>query len=377
MAHLDDATIIEKTHNTARYFTEQRQVAWVALIGTVLWGIFGYFHMPQRKDPDIPVITALVITPWPGMDAARIEDRVTRRIEEVVAENSNVDVVRSTTRTGVSYVYVDLKEGTTGTGEIFDDIALKLAAIKDLPENAGPIQFLKDFGNTAALTLTVASPPLNEVQVSLRADQVRAAIEQLRAGTRGPRATVVYNFPASVSIATVSHAARLYLAQAVQDGVFRDARLLEGPQFIGVDGVTDLADSAVLSHLQHFVLERLRISEFHPDAWRATIIRDPASTRARLLAVAGDKYTYREMDDLTELMKRTFQTVKQVSKVDRFGVLGRAGDAELLAGTHRLLRRADGEAARHPAEPEHGSGRRTGGGRGSQRRAQSHRGISQ
>ena len=160
MAHLDDATIIEKTHNTARYFTEQRQVAWVALIGTVLWGIFGYFHMPQRKDPDIPVITALVITPWPGMDAARIEDRVTRRIEEVVAENSNVDVVRSTTRTGVSYVYVDLKEGTTGTGEIFDDIALKLAAIKDLPENAGPIQFLKDFGNTAALTLTVASPPL-------------------------------------------------------------------------------------------------------------------------------------------------------------------------------------------------------------------------
>ena len=52
------------------------------------------------------------------------------------------------------------------------------------------------------------------------------------------------------------------------------------------------------------------------------VIRDPAETRARLLAVAGDKYTYREMDDLTELMKRTFQTVTQVSKVDRLGVLG-------------------------------------------------------
>jgi multidrug efflux pump subunit AcrB len=322
VAHLDDATIIEKTHNTARYFTEQKQVAWVALIGTVLWGIFGYFHMPQRKDPDIPVITAMVICPWPGMDAARIEDRVTRRIEEVVAENSNVDVVRSTTRTGVSYVYVDLKEGTTGTGEIFDDIALKLNAINDLPEGAGPIQFIKDFGSTAALTLTVASPPLNEVQVSLRAEQVRAAIEQLRSGTRAPRATVVYNFPPSVSITTVSRVARLYLSQAVQDGVFRDARLLEGPQFIGVDGVTDLNDAAVLSHLQHFILERLRVSEFHPDAWPAAIIHDPADTRAKLLAVAGDKYTYREMDDLTELMKRTFQTVKQVSKVDRFGVLG-------------------------------------------------------
>ncbi|MGN6390628.1 MAG: efflux RND transporter permease subunit [Gemmatimonadales bacterium] len=322
MAHLDDATIIERTHNTARYFTEQRQVAWVALIGTVLWGIFGYFHMPQRKDPDIPVITAMVICPWPGMDATRVEDRVTRRIEEVVAENSNVDVVRSTTRTGVSYVYVDLKEGTTGTGEIFDDIALKLAGIHDLPDGAGPIQFIKDFGSTAALTLTVASPSLDEVQVSLRADQVRAAIERLRAGTTGPRATVVYNFPASVSPGSVDRPARLYLAQAVRDGVFRDARLLEGPEFVGVDGATDLDDARLLEHLQRFVLQRLRISEFHPDAWPATVVRDPADTRAKLLGVAGDKYTYRQMDDLTDLIKRTLQTVPQVSKIDRLGVLG-------------------------------------------------------
>jgi multidrug efflux pump subunit AcrB len=322
VAHLDDATIIANTHNTARYFTEQRQVAWVALIGTVLWGIYGFFSMPQRKDPEIPVITAMVICPWPGMDPERVEDRVTRRIEETVAENSNVDVVRSTTRTGVSYVWVDLKEGTTGTGEIFDDIALKLAAITDLPENAGPIQFIKDFGSTAALTLTVASPSLSEVQVSLRADEVRTAIERLRSGARGPRATVVYNFPSTISAASVTRPARLYLAQAVRDGVFRDARLLEGPQFIGVDGVSDRDDAQILSHLQRFVLEQLRVSEFHPDAWRAAVIRDPADTRMKLLAVAGDKYTYREMDDLTDLMKRTFQTVAQVSKVDRLGVLG-------------------------------------------------------
>jgi multidrug efflux pump subunit AcrB len=322
MAHKDDATIIATTHNTARYFTEQRHVAWVALIGTVLWGIFGYFSMPQRKDPDIPVITAMVICPWPGMDALRIEDRITRRIEETVAENDKVDVVRSTTRTGVSYVYVDLKEGTPETGKVFDDIALKLNAINDLPEGAGPIQFIKDFGSTAALTLTVASPPLDEVQVSLRADQLRAAIERVRANARGSRATLVYNFPSSISAASVGRPARLYLNQAIRDGIFRDARLLEGDRFVGVDGVTDLDDAAILRHIDRFVVERLRISEFHPDAWKAVIVRDPAETRAKLLAVAGDKYSYREMDDLTEFMKRTFQTVAQVSKVDRLGVLG-------------------------------------------------------
>ena len=175
MAHKDDQTVIATTHNTARYFTEKRQVAWVALAGTIIWGVIGFFAMPQRKDPDIPALSALVITPWPGMDAERVEERVTRRIEEVVAENDHVDVVRSTTRTGVSYVFIDLKEGTKGTGEIFDDIGLKLSQIHDLPDGAGPIQYIKDFGSTAALMLTVASPRIDEVQVSLRADEVTIA----------------------------------------------------------------------------------------------------------------------------------------------------------------------------------------------------------
>jgi multidrug efflux pump subunit AcrB len=322
VAHLDDATLVATRRNTARYFTEQRQVAWVALVGTVLWGIVGYFSMPQRKDPEIPVISAFVICSWRGMDAERIEERVTRRIEEVVAENEHVDVIRSTTRTGVAYVYVDLKEGTEGTGEIFDDIALKLNAIRDLPEGAGPIQFIKDFGNTAALMLTVASPRLDEVQVAIRADQMRGAIERLRAGApSGDRVTLVYNFPPSISAASVVRPATLYLESAARDGVLRDARLLQAPQFVGVDGVSSLPDSALLAHLRDFLEQRLRVSEFHPDAWPAVIVRDPSLSRERLLAVAGDKYTYRELDDFTDLMKRTLQTVDQVSKVDRSGVL--------------------------------------------------------
>ena len=322
MAHIDDATLIAKTRNLARYFTEQRQVAWVALLGTILWGLIGYFKMPQRKDPDIPVVTALVITPWPGMDAERIEDRVTRRIEAVVAENKHVETVRSVSRTNVSYVYVELKEGMTETGEIFDDIGLRLNGIRDLPPGAGPIQFIKDFGSTAALMLTVASPRLEEVQVSLRADQVRAAIEQLRAGAApGNRVSVVYNFPPSISAGSVARPAQLYLAQAEADGILRDARLLEGPQFVGVDGISDLPDSAILAHLHGFIEGRLRAAEFHPDAWQPAVVRDPATTRARLLAVAGDKYSYQELEQYTDELKRTFQTVPQVTKVDRLGVL--------------------------------------------------------
>ena len=165
--HFNEEQRIERTHNTARFFTETRHVAWVLLIGTLVWGVYGYFKMPQRKDPDIPVRQALALCQWPGASAEKIEQLVTRRIEEKVAENVKVEKIESNTRTGITAVYITLVEGTRETGKEFDDIKLKLDAIRDLPDGAGPINFVKDFGDTAALMLTVASPKVADAELDV------------------------------------------------------------------------------------------------------------------------------------------------------------------------------------------------------------------
>ena len=46
-----------------------------------------------------------------------------------------------------------------------------------------------------------------------------------------------------------------------------------------------------------------------------------ADTESRLAAVAGDKYSYRELDDFTDLIGRTLQGAPEVAKIDRKGVL--------------------------------------------------------
>ena len=53
-----------------------------------MWGVSSYFAMPQRKDPEIPVRVAVAITPWLGATAEDIEELVTRKIEEKMAENT-------------------------------------------------------------------------------------------------------------------------------------------------------------------------------------------------------------------------------------------------------------------------------------------------
>jgi len=47
----------------------------------------------------------------------------------------------------------------------------------------------------------------------------------------------------------------------------------------------------------------------------------PKTQQARLAAVAGDRYSYRELDDFTDLIGRTIQGAPEVAKIDRKGVL--------------------------------------------------------
>jgi multidrug efflux pump subunit AcrB len=169
MAHnKSDAEMIRTTHNTARYFTETRAVAWVLLILLVAWGIHAYRTMPKRKDPEIPVRVAAAIGSWPGASADRMEDLLTRPMEEKIAENTHVERIDSTTRSGTAVVTVMLLSDTKDTSKEFDDIRLKLDTLRNLPEGAS-ITFIKDFGETTALMLTVASPRASAMEVQLRA----------------------------------------------------------------------------------------------------------------------------------------------------------------------------------------------------------------
>jgi len=51
------------------------------------------------------------------------------------------------------------------------------------------------------------------------------------------------------------------------------------------------------------------------------IIRDPADTEAQLAKVAGAKYSYRQLDNYTDLIQRTLQGVPETSTITRAGVL--------------------------------------------------------
>jgi multidrug efflux pump subunit AcrB/predicted DNA-binding transcriptional regulator len=315
--------MIEQKRNTARFFVETRHVAWVLLFATCLWGIYGYLTMPQRKDPEVQVRQAVALVPWPGASAERVEQLVTKKVEEQMAANSKVTKIESISRTGIAVVYVELDENLKETGKEFDDIKLKLDAIHDLPQGAGPINFVKDFGDTAALMLTVASPLVSEQELAPRARELQQVIEQARAraAAGGQPFTLVFNLPQSVAPRMVRAPGEMFLAFVREKGFARDVRFIEGGGFFGFDGVSDLNDEQLLAHVRQFTGEKLQAAEFHPDAWPPVVVRDPREAQAKLQAAGGDKYTYRELDDFTDRIEKTLKLIPQVSKVSRSGLL--------------------------------------------------------
>ncbi len=335
MPHETDEELIEHTYNTSRFFVEHRQIAWAALVAVMAWGIYGYFSMPQRKDPDIPVRVAVAVCQWPGATAQEVEQLVTRPIEQAIAQNKTVHPptaadygIRSISLPGVSVVYVQLAENVKDTREQFSDINLKLAqVVPELPSGATGIEFRSDFGDTAALMMTVASPPIDDLEIQMRSRSVEDAIRSARAAAGGggsQRISIVFTFPLTLSATAVAAGTEAFRRSADGDGVLQRSRLIAGRGFMGVDAETSLDDHQIQAYLGRFIATHMQKSELDPDVSAPVIVHDASETQEKLATVATPKYTYAQLDDFTDLIGRTLLGAPQTSRVERNGILPQA-----------------------------------------------------
>src|SRR5207244_7236033 len=176
----------------------------------------------------------------------------------------------------------------------FSDINLKLNALNvQLPQGAGPISFQSDFGDTAALMLTIASPKADQIEINIRAHAIQSAIESVRAKRkhteRAVPVTIAYSFPRSISPATMLDPVQLFEQQADEQSILRAPQVILGSGFIAVDGVSDKDEASINRFVEAFFEKQLQRSELPPDGWTPIIIRAPHHVRTRLTDVARDE----------------------------------------------------------------------------------------
>lgn len=97
--------------------------------------------MPRLEDPHMKNRVVFVLTRLPGAGAERVEALVTERIEKKLREVAEVDVISSTSRVGLSFITVEMKDEVKNVERVEGLLRDKLAEVNDLPEGALPPVF--------------------------------------------------------------------------------------------------------------------------------------------------------------------------------------------------------------------------------------------
>lgn len=312
----NDFEITSSHKSVARFFVENRHVSWVLFVAVIVWGVWAYETMPKRKDPDIPVRQVAVVTPWPGQSAEKVEQLVTRKIEEKIAQNARVSEIKSTSRSALSVVYAEVDERASDANKEFDDIKVKLDSLTDLPEGAGPIQYIKEFGETAALMLTVASPPASETQLQLLASDVGGAVSP-----RSSSPNVVLCSSSGLDTSFLSEAAGLLARQVRNQNLATDLQTIGSKSCVVIRLSINQQWKDLPGAVRRLWEELPQRADIHPDVWDPIVINSDAPIIDALRHQAGPKYSYRELDDFTDRMEKAIKIAPEVSRVTRVGVL--------------------------------------------------------
>lgn len=140
-----------------RLAIEKNRIFAAAMLVVLLSGIGAYTDMPRSEDPGFIIRTALVQTIFPGASPERVELLVTDKLEKVIQEIPELDFVSSTSKVGVSIIYVNIDERYTAMRPIWDKLRRKIDRARDeLPDSViGPTvndEFGDVFGSIIAIT---------------------------------------------------------------------------------------------------------------------------------------------------------------------------------------------------------------------------------
>lgn len=139
-------------------FMRNRHLLMLSIVVALAAGLFGVQSLQRLEDPRIVNRNPIIITPFPGASAERVETLVTEKLEDELAEVSAIKDMTSTSLSGVSVVVIELLESVDKYTyqEVFAEIRDKIReATRRFPEGAAPPIF-DDKRDPAAFSLILA-----------------------------------------------------------------------------------------------------------------------------------------------------------------------------------------------------------------------------
>ncbi|MBD3268273.1 AcrB/AcrD/AcrF family protein, partial [bacterium] len=142
----------------------------------ILAGCLSYVQLGKLEDPEFTIKTALIITQYPGASPQEVEEQVTDEIERAVQKLGQLDDVRSISKAGISFIFVDLKESTRSEGlpQIWDKLRRKIHDMQaNLPPGCYPPLVNDDFGDVFGVFLALTGEGFSRAEIKNYAEMIQ------------------------------------------------------------------------------------------------------------------------------------------------------------------------------------------------------------
>jgi multidrug efflux pump subunit AcrB len=129
------------------------------LLGVMLLnGVFAYFTLPAQEDPNIVIREAIISTSFPGMSPQRIEQLITKKLEEEITKIAEVKEISSTSTIGLSIVHVKIYDRYFNLNDIWQNVRNKATtAHARMPAGTSVPLVNDEFGDVLVITLALTS----------------------------------------------------------------------------------------------------------------------------------------------------------------------------------------------------------------------------
>ncbi|MEW4486485.1 efflux RND transporter permease subunit [Thalassoglobus sp. JC818] len=128
----------------------------------VAWGSISFLTMPRREDPEFTLKVAVVTTRWHGASAEQIEKLVTDPLEDAIDGLEEVRLIRSTSSSEQSVIFVELEDSVPGArvDDAWDRVRARIRNVAMPDESISPFLF-DEFSDTSVLLYAVHQQPLD------------------------------------------------------------------------------------------------------------------------------------------------------------------------------------------------------------------------
>lgn len=160
------------------YLIKKRKITLLFFVMLVVYGFTTFFQLAHQEQPDIVVDTAMVLTVYPGASPEKVEQTVTKVIEEKINEIQGLKSITSESNPQYSKIVVQLQEGVDPK-EKWNELRNKVKDIESsLPSDCKQPEINDEVSKTFIETFTVTAETYEQVY-SLR-DTIKAWKDQLR-----------------------------------------------------------------------------------------------------------------------------------------------------------------------------------------------------